>query len=495
MTAVMKVFAGPPGTGKTWRAAREAVRILAPDTPDTKVQGVHESLVREGRIIWVTFHPSYSYEDFVEGFRPEETEQGNITYSILPGPFRKACRTASAAVSPNRFHVGQLLGPQDRYEVTHVEAGGLVLQTVANKRKDAVDEGAAGFVDFWTLQRFAEHKCPVADLRIPGTQNERKQEVARLVGIPTTFFNNSGRHAAVYEALLEGGAKPEPMPTVLVIDEINRADLSRVFGELITLLEFDKRQGAAEERAVTLAYSGTPLTVPAELSIIGTMNTADKSLSAVDLALRRRFEFILMSPNPELTPEAYGGINVRKLFTDMNRRLTALNGRENLIGHADFMAEKLEELRRREGYNPNQEGRLKVVAHTLRLKIVPFLADLFRGDWNNVRFVVRTKLFDEEDLKDLQAELEDFGGPETSGMWVMGDWWNPRGQWDQTRARAAIGKPSQEGFAELPFPEADDAEKLNAPQAANLVGSVGGHKEAAPIEVGDTPLAQAGTPS
>lgn len=450
MSAVMKVFAGPPGTGKTWRAAREAVRILAPNTSPAQVQEIHEKLVREGRIIWVTFHPSYSYEDFVEGFRPEETEAGNITYSIIPGPFLRACRTASAAVSPNRFHVGQHLG---KYEVTHVEAGGLVLRATGNNREDAVTEDATGFVDFWTLQRFAEHNRPASDLRIPGKLNEKKKEVARIVGLPTTFFNNSSRHAAVYDALLDGGVTPAPTPTVLVIDELNRADLSRVFGELITLLEFDKRQGASEERAVTLAYSGRPLSVPAELSIIGTMNTADKSLSTVDLALRRRFEFVLIPPEPKLTPESYGGVNVRKTFNEMNRRLAALNGHENLIGHSDFMINKLEELRVREDYDPTVEGQLKAFAHTLRLKTVPFLVDLFRADWNSVRFVVGRALFEQEDLSDLQAELEDFGIPESVGVIVLANWWDPSRSWDGARFSATLGASRGPNVSEMPSAE------------------------------------------
>lgn len=439
--AVMKVFAGPPGTGKTWSAAREAVSLLRPGTAPADVQRVHEELVEEGRIVWVTFHPSYSYEDFVEGFRPEETPTGNVVYSIVPGPFLQACRTASAAVSANRFSVGQLLGPGGRYRVTHVEAGGLVLTSVANTRGDAVagagDEPAQAFVDFWTLKRFADHNLPVSDLRLPGTQNARRQEVSRLTGVPTTFFPNSSRHAAVYEALQSGGEVIEPTDVVLVIDEINRADLSRVFGELITLLEFDKRQGASEERRVTLTYSGKPLSVPSTLSVIGTMNTADKSLSTVDLALRRRFEFILVHPDPLLTPENYGGANIRAMFSTMNRRLMALNGSENLIGHADYMAAKLDELRVREGYADDAGGRVAATAHTLRNKTVPFLVDLFRGDHDLVRFVAGTDLFDEDALEDLSEALEALGRIDANPIISAASWWDPKhSTWDHPRFAA-----------------------------------------------------------
>ncbi|PVM93637.1 McrB family protein [Caulobacter endophyticus] len=436
--AVMKVFAGPPGTGKTWSAAREAVRILRPGIAPKDVQSVHEELVKEGRIIWVTFHPSYSYEDFVEGFRPEETPAGNVAYSIVPGPFLRACQAASAAVSANRFHVGQELG---RYRVTHVEAGGLVLATIANNRRDAIEseEPAQGYVDFWTLARLADMKVPVKDLRIPGKENDRKKEVAAAVGLPSTFWTNAGRHAAVYEALQQEGAAVEAAEVVLVIDEINRADLSRVFGELITLLEFDKRQGATEARQVSLTYSGKPLSVPAQLSIIGTMNTADKSLSAVDLALRRRFEFEMVPPDPSLTPTAYGGVNVRALFTGLNRHLAALNGSENLIGHADYMESKLEDLREREGYTADEDGRLKALAHTLRKKAVPFLVDLFRSDWTQVEFVVGEGFFEVDDLGDLGAKLQDLGHHEAAALVEPAGWWNPAGgDWSADKLRAAL---------------------------------------------------------
>lgn len=441
MPAYMKIFAGPPGTGKTYAAAREAVRILVPNIKEDEITKKHEKLVDEGRIIWVTFHPSFSYEDFVEGFRPEETETGAISYSIVPGPFLRACQATSTAVSANRFYVGQLLGPGDRYEVVHVEAGGVVLKTRNVNRQDAVDDTAYGYVDFWSLRRFEQANLDPSALRIPGKKNEMKQEVARQVGLPTTFFANSSRHAAVYEYLQKDGIRPEEKPVVLVIDEINRADLSRVFGELITLLEFDKRQGAGEERRVTLTYSQKPLTVPRELSIIGTMNTADRSLASVDLALRRRFEFILITPDHNLTPSSYGNLNVQSFFRAMNRRLAYIGGGDNMIGHADYMQLKLEELREREGFEGARDGYLRAVAQTLRTKTIPFLIDLFRSDWNRVRAVVGPELFEPVQAPDdIPEELLDVVGTEGEGLWRAAEWWDPKGAWERDKFLDALAK-------------------------------------------------------
>ena len=323
-------------------------------------------------------------------------------------------------VGPSRFHEGQRVGV---YTVTHVEPGGVVLSSTT-QREDAVTGAGRQFVDFWTIRLFRELGLGARDMRLGGQRVEERREVARVTGLPTTFLTNSSRHAAVYEYL---EADPQPTPVVLIIDEINRADLSRVFGELITLLEFDKRQGASEARSVTLTYSGKPFSVPAHLSVLGTMNTADKSLSTVDLALRRRFEFILIEPEPELTPQAYAGVNVRQLFAVLNRRLAALNGPENLVGHADYMEGKLEELRVREGYADTTEGRLQALAHTLRYKTVPFLVDLFRADWSQVRAVAGKDLFDIDDLSDLADMLDDLGHNESISLVRPAEWWNPQG--------------------------------------------------------------------
>lgn len=160
------------------------------------------------------------------------------------------------------------------------------------------------------------------------------------------------------------------------IDEINRGNVARIFGELITLLEDDKRLGQENEVIVQLPYSKKRFGVPPNLHVIGTMNTADRSIEALDTALRRRFEFQELAPQPELLDfDIEGDIEPDEMLRAINRRLEKLYDRDHCIGHAYLYA-----LRE----NPTLEG----LKHVFRNKLIPLLQEYFFGDWGKIGLVL-----------------------------------------------------------------------------------------------------------
>jgi len=229
---------------------------------------------------FVTFHQSYSYEDFVEGLRPVSDADGNVRYEVKDGVFKRVCRRA-------------------QQDSNHIYA--------------------------------------------------------------------------------------------LLIDEINRGNISKVFGELITLLEPDKRIGTLNEIKVTLPYSGEAFGVPENLLIVGTMNTADRSIALLDVALRRRFTFVELMPQPNLLGEV-AGVQLDKLLTALNHRLEAQLDRDHQIGHSYFMGLK------------NFEDLRFVWEH----KLIPLLQEYFYGDGGKLlallgkEFIGRrnVRLGDEDDAEE-----------------------------------------------------------------------------------------------
>jgi len=171
---------------------------------------------------------------------------------------------------------------------------------------------------------------------------------------------------------------------VLIIDEINRGNVSRIFGELITLIEVSKRAGAAEALSVTLPYSKMAFSVPANVYLIGTMNTADRSLAGLDIALRRRFVFREMPPLPGLLKSVVvQGVSIGELLAALNERIEVLLDRDHLLGHAYFLPLA-------------DEGRntLPVLADIFRRQVLPLLQEYFFEDWERIAWVLNdpTKL-------------------------------------------------------------------------------------------------------
>lgn len=163
---------------------------------------------------------------------------------------------------------------------------------------------------------------------------------------------------------------------VFIMDEINRGNVSKIFGELITLIEDGKRLGNAEETKCVLPYSGEKFGVPKNVYLLGTMNTADRSLVQLDAALRRRFSFLEMMPDPDVIPVArIGEVDIRRMLTAMNERICALVDREHQIGHAYFMG-------------LTESSTVEDLADIFREKILPLLQEYFYDDYTAIRAVL-----------------------------------------------------------------------------------------------------------
>ena len=266
-TALNTILFGPPGTGKTYETARRAVAICDQSTPDSRssLMRRYDKLCHEQRIEFVTFHQSYSYEEFIEGLRPEtkDEEAKSAGFRLEPRP--------------------------------------------------------------GVLKRMAGRACQSRD-----------------------------NH-------------------VLIIDEINRANISKVLGELITLLEEDKRAGADNEITVTLPYSGEVFSLPGNLHIVGTMNSADRSIALLDTALRRRFRFEEVPPDSTLLKDrAVEGVPLDRMLQSINERIEWFLGSDHLIGH---------------GYFTNV-GSLSELDEVIANKVIPLLREYFHEDVSRVRAIL-----------------------------------------------------------------------------------------------------------
>nr|WP_246500266.1 AAA family ATPase [Pseudomonas cyclaminis] len=204
--------------------------------------------------------------------------------------------------------------------------------------------------------------------------------------------------------LCERARKDPTHQYAMVIDEINRGNISKIFGELITLIELDKREGARNPVTLTLPYSGKPFSVPLNVDVIGTMNTADRSLALVDTALRRRFEFIERMPDPGVLQDITvfkddHEISLKYLLGALNMRIEALYDREHTIGHAYFTP--LEQV--------STELRFDALATIFRTRIIPLLEEYFFDDWQKIWLVLGDNQKEDPEFQFVKRLASDTG--------------------------------------------------------------------------------------
>lgn len=468
-----QILYGAAGTGKTYHTINEALKIIDPAFLDTapnrtQIKARFDELAKQRRIQFVTFHQSFSYEDFVEGIgvtihssdRDDEAENG-LGYEVKSGIFKQICQDAlrqpivekELGIRPDATVWKISMSDENikHYCFEHNEArvGWSDIGDLSNPQTRNQDEFKnLGSNDKHTLNNF-ENNIQIGDVLIC---LKTTSEIS-AVGVVTSNYiyesNHTGstshhRHVrkvdwiykninfnilnlnqqkyltlkTVYElyrmtwpmlsaALVEQGFKLKinitqdkvSDPYVLIIDEINRGNISRIFGELITLLEDSKRAGEDESLSIILPYSKEKFSVPNNVYIIGTMNNSDRSLTGLDIALRRRFSFVEMQPNPILLKGiVVDGLQIDQLLDTMNERIEVLLDRDHCIGHAYFMP-------------LNQDQSIEKLKEIFEQKILPLLQEYFYDDWQRIDWVLNCngmlkRKHDDAALKKLFPKVE-----------------------------------------------------------------------------------------
>lgn len=373
------VLYGPPGTGKTFATIQHAVAIVAPELLEGEIErdalkARFDEFIESGQIVFTTFHQSYSYEDFVEGIRAS-SKNGALEYSVEPGVFKRLCDRASqgrvAADDPFDRALLDL-----RAKVEEAPNGRVKMATSRGKPFEASFDGGETFRVFPASSDvgssgYTASMRQVRELFQHG-DDSGMYNASYVRGMLTFLQQHCG--LPTVGAAAEAGP---PKPFVMIIDEINRGSVSRIFGELITLIEPSKRAGMPEALSATLPYSKLPFSVPSNLHIIATMNTADRSLTGLDIALRRRFEFVEMQPKPEELDAVYidEKLSVGELLRVMNQRIELVLDRDHCLGHAMFMPLK-------------KDRTLARLASVFKNGVLPLLQEYFFEDWQRIQWVL-----------------------------------------------------------------------------------------------------------
>lgn len=405
------ILYGPPGTGKTYNTVNEALDIIKPKwrEEDEYKNAVNDESKRkvaldlfnqykeDGQIVFTTFHQSLSYEEFIEGIKPIN---GDTSIVIK---HNNANTTGTNQFGEGFSTIDDL--SMMRYDVKPGIFKDICLKAAHNFQSN-FDECYEKFIkdiaeyEYFELQTINQSKFYVSvnrnnNLKLYTTENKNLNGVLTKENIYATYLGKldywKGYMQGVLQYLkdnynLTDSQKEKTPPYVLIIDEINRGNVSQIFGELITLIEEDKRTTKwdkdqkqyidnPEKITVKLPYSPDedPFGVPGNLYIIGTMNTADRSVEALDTALRRRFEFKEMMPKPELVKgNIICGYDLKDIITTINNRIRVLKDREHQIGHSYFMKCKTEE----------------DLKNVFKNNIVPLLQEYFYGNYAYIGLVL-----------------------------------------------------------------------------------------------------------
>ena len=479
-----QIFFGPPGTGKTYHTINEAIKIADPvfyethkdDRDQLKARFKLLSLTNDnesvGQIGFTTFHQSFSYEDFIEGIKPNEPKDGDefLKYEIQEGVFKKICRLADDSLNAVTIGTESLISlSTEEYKEAHfykmslgntqdendneiyeycienncISIGfGNQLDFTGKDEKELRSFGNdndLGSFDIQAMNLFSNY-LKIGNYVVISYGNKYVRAVGKVTGnyeyredseLPNNLhykhfrsvewiftdekisaneiYNKNLSMQTIYkldkkyikqeffvnEKKLDTNKLPKnPKNFVLIVDEINRGNVSSVFGELITLIEKDKRAGAGEELRVTLPYSKETFSVPQNVYIIGTMNTADRSIEALDTALRRRFSFREMPPQHQLiatvgnlknTNGKLGDIDVVNILETINNRIEKLIDKDHKIGHSYFL-------------NILSKQDLK---DTFRDRVIPLLEEYFFGDFGKISLVLGSSFISKESKADV----------------------------------------------------------------------------------------------
>lgn len=391
-----------------------------------------------GQVAFTTFHQSYGYEEFIEGIKPKMSGEAgdpngtDISYEIKPGIFKQFCEEAAKPIIPdsnelgirkdptiwkvslggarenpvkrdcfnnNRIRIGWSgYGPKITEQTdfsTHggkdiltrfideMTPGDIVLVLYDEKTIDAIGVVTGDYEwldDVDDYKRSRQVKWLAKDIR----ENIYELNENKVMTQGAVYRLNRFKFKHVQEILKKHNHSPSITDSikenanryVFIIDEINRGNISKIFGELITLIEPTKRIGQPEEIKLSLPYSTKEFGIPDNVYILATMNTADRSIALLDTALRRRFRFIEMMPNPQLLSKiAVEEIDISAMLTAMNRRIEVLHDREHAIGHAYFMP-------------LTTNATLETLAGIFKNAIIPLLQEYFYADYHLIQLVL-----------------------------------------------------------------------------------------------------------